>query len=110
MKYLDHSQNICEGLTQWKFPPLGRHLPTQLQTWITWATALKPINVLMTTGEITKTVTLTTDFHKYSGESNQHVRFGYIPLPIWLHNLGQVSVSINADPINMMHTSQKLAK
>ena len=51
-KSFDHPPNNCEGLTQWDFVPIGKNLPTQLQTWITWGTALKPINVLMTTGAI----------------------------------------------------------
>ena len=32
--------------------PFGLHLPTKLQTWITCANSLKPINELMATGEI----------------------------------------------------------
>ena len=69
--------------------------------------ALKPINVLMMTGEITKNATLTTTFHKLTGEENLYVWFGYFPLNICYHNRGQVSVSMNSDPINMIHTSQK---
>ena len=34
--------------------PLGQHLPTKIQTWITRGNALKPINVFLATGAITK--------------------------------------------------------
>ena len=53
-KYLDPSQNNCEGLTQWEYFPLVLHLPIQLQTWRTWGTGLNKINVLMMTGKIEK--------------------------------------------------------
>ena len=43
---------------------------------------LKSINVLMATGEITKTGTLATTFRKPVGGENPYVRFGYVPLPI----------------------------
>ena len=36
---------------------------------------LKPINIFMTTGEITKTSTLATAFHKPVGEANRYVIF-----------------------------------
>ena len=39
--------------------------------------ALKPINLLMTTGEIKKTATFATTFHKPAGEANMYVQFGY---------------------------------
>ena len=41
---------------------------------------LNPVNILMMTGEITKTGIFTTTFHKYVGEANPYVRFGYTPL------------------------------
>ena len=44
--------------------------------------ALKPINILMTTGEITKTSTLATTLYKPAGEANPYVWFGYVPLNI----------------------------
>ena len=65
---------------------------------------MKPINVIMVTGAITKTSTLATNFHNPVGGSNPYVRFGYGPLAICYHTQGQVSGSINADPINMIHT------
>ena len=34
--------------------PFIQHLPTQLQTWITWGTVSYSINVLMLTGAIKK--------------------------------------------------------
>ena len=43
---------------------------------------LNPVNILMTTGEITKTVTLVNIFQKPAGEANPYVRFGYDPLTI----------------------------
>ena len=44
--------------------------------------ALKPINVLMMTGEITKIITLATTFHKTTGEANPYVWSVYVPLKI----------------------------
>ena len=106
-KYFYHSQNNCEVLNQWASIPFGTNLkPTQLQTWITWITALNPINVLIVTGEITKTGILTTTFHKPVGGANPYVQFWYGPLKICNHTLWQVSVPMNANPINMIHTSQ----
>ena len=49
-------------------------------------------------------------FHKPEGEANTYVRFGYIPLTICNHTRGQISGSINADQIHMIHTSQKSSK
>ena len=40
---------------------------------------LKPINILMTTSEITKTSNLVTNFHKPAGEANPYVWLGYGP-------------------------------
>ena len=40
---------------------------------------LNPINVLMMTGEITKTSTLAKPFHKPVGEANPYVWFEYNP-------------------------------
>ena len=90
--------------------PFGLHLPTQLQTWITWVTALEPINFFMATGYITKNVTLATTLHKPAGEANPYVRFGYVLLEIFWHTQGQVSVPMNSDPINMTHTQVKNQK
>ena len=64
----------------------------------------------MAPGEITKTGTLVTNFHKAAGEANPYVWFEYIPLKICNNNRGQVSVSMNADPINMIHTGQESTK
>ena len=68
---------------------------------------MNAINSLIMTGEITKTVTFATNFHKPVRGSNPYVRFGYGPLTIFNHTRGQVSVELNADTINMMHTSQQ---
>ena len=85
----------------------SQHLPTQLQTWITWGTPLNPIYVLKETGSIKKNGTLATTFHKLAGESNTYVNFGYVPLKLFNHTQEQVLASINADPMNMIHTSQQ---
>ena len=47
------------------------------------------------------TGTLTMNFLKPEGEANTYIRFGYGPQRIFYHNLGQVSVSISADIVNM---------
>ena len=70
--------------------PFGRHLPTQLQNWITRGTELNTINLLMATDEITKTGTLSMAFHKPAGEANPYVRFGYGPRKDCNHSQGQV--------------------
>ena len=41
-----------------RFCSFRQHLPTLLQTWIIWGTALKPTNVLMEKVEIKKLATL----------------------------------------------------
>ena len=105
--FLDHSLNNYEGLT---LCPFCQNLPTQLQTKITWGTALNAINLLIARGAITKTGTLAMTFHKPAGEANQYVRFGYGPLSICNHTQGQVLGSMNTDPINMIHTSQQSTK
>ena len=109
-KALDHSLNNFEELTQWAFFPLGLHLPTQLQTWMTLVNALKSIIVFIETDEITKTSTLTTTFHKPAGGANIYVRFGYSPLKHCSHTRGKVSGSMNSYPIDMMHTIQQSTK
>ena len=45
--------------------------------------SLKTINILMTTGKITKTGNLAATFHKPVGEANTYIRFGYVPLAIF---------------------------
>ena len=64
----------------------------------------------MDIGATTKTGTLATTLHKPAEEENVYVWFGYGPLTICNHTQGQVSGSMNADPINMMHTSQQSMK
>ena len=64
----------------------------------------------MKSDEITKTGTLATNFQKYAGEANPYVWFGCVPLTILNNTRGQVSVSMNADTINMIHTSQQSTK
>ena len=44
---------------------------------------LKPINILITTDEITKTVNLDMTFHKPVGKENLYVRFGFGPLKMF---------------------------
>ena len=60
-KHLQGIDPMGLGYPWW---PFGQHLPTQLQTWITRGTDLKPINILIATGEIKKTGTLATTSHK----------------------------------------------
>ena len=69
---------------------------------------MNPIDVLITTGAIKNTGTLTTAFYKTLGEENEYVRFGYGPLNIWYHTRGQVSGSMYADTINMIHICHQL--
>ena len=64
----------------------------------------------MATVEITKTCTLDMTFYKPEGESNMYLRFGYVLLAIFNHTRGEVSRSMNADTINMIHTSQQSTK
>ena len=71
---------------------------------------MKTINVLMVTGAIIKTGRFATTFHKPAGEANLYVQFVYVPLKIYNHTPGQVSVSMNADPINMIHITQQSTK
>ena len=80
--------------------PFSQNLHTQLKT-------LNPINVLMATGAITKTVTLAMIFHNTSGGGNMCVRFGYGPLTIYNHIQRHISGSMNAYPINMICTIQQ---
>ena len=68
---------------------------------------MKTFNVLMETCEITKTGTLVPTFEKPIEESYTYLRFGYDPLKIYNHNCGQVTGSMNADSINMIHRSQQ---
>ena len=49
-------------------------------------------------------------FHNPEGESNMYVRFGYGPLKICNHTQGKVSGSMNAKPINIIHTNQQSTK
>ena len=71
---------------------------------------MKPIDVLIAAGEITKTGTLTTTYNKLTEGSNPYDQFGYGPLTICKHTQRKVSVSINYDSINMIHTSQQSTK
>ena len=48
--------------------------------------------------------------HKIVWEANQYIWFIYGPLKTLNNTRGKVSVSMNADPINMIHKSQKLTK
>ena len=61
----------------------------------------------MMTGEITKTGTLATNFHKLAGEANPYFWLVYGPLTIFQHTLGKVSILMNADIINMIDTIEK---
>ena len=50
------------------------------------------------------------NFHKPAVEENIYVRFVYAPHTIYNHTQGQVPVSMNADPVNEIYTSQKSMK
>ena len=76
----------------------------------TWGSAFNPLNVLMDTDKSNKTNTLATAFHKYAWEANTYVWFGYSPLKICNHTKGQVSGSMNSDPMNMIHTIKQSTK
>ena len=65
---------------------------------------------MITTGEITKTGTLAKNVYKPAGEANPYVWFGYGPLTIFNNTRETVSESMDADPINMTHTSQHSTK
>ena len=82
---------------------MGLHLPTQLQTWITWGNSLKPVNVLMATGVI-KTGTLATTFHKPAEGKSSYVRFVYVPLTLFNHIRWKVPGSMGADSVNIWYT------
>ena len=71
---------------------------------------MKPINVLMATGAVTKPVTHAINFQQPVRIANPYVQFGYTPLKIFNHNQGQVSGSINTDTINMIHITQQPKK
>ena len=71
---------------------------------------MNPINVLTKTGKIKKTGTLATAFHKQSGEENPYAQFVYNPLKNFIHTRGQVSRSMDAYPINMIHKSHQSTK
>ena len=104
-------QNKCKGLTQWAIVPLGPTLIYTTKkrisnltnkTWLVilisllrllqWTMNneievlgmidLNPINILMTTSETTKSLTLSTTFHKPTRVTKIFVRFGYRPLKI----------------------------
>ena len=64
----------------------------------------------MATDSITKPVNLANTFHKPVGEANIYVRFGYVQMKFCNHTQVQVSGSMNADPINILHTSQQSTK
>ena len=64
----------------------------------------------MDTNEITKKRHPCHDLPQACGEENTYVRFGYGSLKICNRTQGQVSGSMNADPINMIHTGQKPKK
>ena len=50
------------------------------------------------------------NFHKPAEEANTYVWFGYVPQKIWNNTLGQVSGSMNSDPIKTIHKSQQSTK
>ena len=64
----------------------------------------------MAIGEIIKTGTLATTFHKPGGEANIYVCFGYVPLTVFNHTQRQVPGSINKYPKNMIHKIQQSTK
>ena len=58
-------------------------LPKSTKNCQTSGTALKPINVLRATGEITKTGIFATTFQKPLGGANPYDQFRYAPLIIF---------------------------
>ena len=76
----------------------------------TWGTALKPINVLISTGAITKLVPSPRVSTNLWGWWNPYVWFVHGPLTVFNPAQVKVSGSTNADPINMINTSQKSTK
>ena len=72
--------------------------------------ALKPVNILMIKSANIKTGTLDTIFQKSAGKANPYIRFGYGSQKICNHTRVQVSVPMNADPVNVMHASQQSTK
>ena len=89
--------------------PLQKHFiqESKGKTWDGWLEAIQSIDngkFSHTTGTLSKT------FHNPVGEVNPHVRFGYVPQTIFNHNLVQVSLSTNADPVNEKYTNQLSSK
>ena len=109
-KYLDNSLNNCEGLTQWDFVTLG--------TTLTYTTSNlnNPRNCLEDNQCIDGNRRNHRNRHpqynllQVCRGSKYVFRFGYGPLKICNNTLGKVSGSMNADSINMMHTSQQSTK
>ena len=79
-------------------------MPTKMQTWITWGTALKPINVFIATCEIKK---LAPSPQPPTSLQGKKICMSGLNCN---HTQGQVSGSMNADPIDMVHISQESTK
>ena len=107
MKNLDLSPNDYEGLTQWSFVTLGATLTYTISKFNNLRSFLEANQCIDYDKYNLKTVTLAMTSHKPAVEANPYVRFGYSLLEIGSHTQGQVSGSMNDDPINMIHTSQQ---
>ena len=71
---------------------------------------MNPSSLLIAAGAMTKNDTLDTTFYRPTGEANMYIWFGYGPLIICNHTCGQVSLTMNSDPINIIHTSENFKK
>ena len=106
-KALNNSLNNCDGLNQWAFVPLGPTLTHTTSKLNNLRNCFESNECIYCDSCNKKTGTLANNFHNFAGESNAHVQFGYTSLEIFNKKQVQVSGSVNADPINMMHTSQQ---
>ena len=99
-KYLYHSVNNFDWLTQWESVPLG---PT-----LTYTTSnLNNLSKFLEANQFIDWYRLNNknrkphhDLPKSLGEKNPYVLFGYSPLTIWYHTQVKISGSMNYDPIN----------
>ena len=84
---------------KYRIPPKG-----------TWGTAFKKINVLIAICEIKKPSPSPQLYPSLQGKQIRMSSLEYSPLEICDHIRGKSSVSMYADPINMIHTSQQSAR
>ena len=91
----------CKRWTQWVLVPLG---PTLL-IWLTYSQSISWWWKVQS-----QNFTLVTTFHKPAGKENMYVQFVYGPYTILNHTQGQVSGSMNADPVNSEYTGKYSTK